>query len=131
MVLTQVTLALSITIASAVLSILIGAFGRRSFSRNTIVSVIVFCIAVPLTMFFVYTYLEPYVTIHDWPLESGSFLSLWNPATAIFLVSGISGFLGMFAGKYWGEDEDRSCLQCLLGPIIVLFVLSIGILVLL
>ncbi len=129
MVLTQFTLALCISLAAAIVSVLIGAVGRRNYSNITIISVIVFCVIVPIALYPMYLVLEIYATVLDWPVEVGSFLGLWTPLTAIMIASWLGGFLGMISGKYWGED-DRSCLQCLLGPFIVLFLISIVILAL-
>ncbi len=127
MALTQMTLVFSLSMISGILSLLLGAVGRKQFDNKTIISVIVFCAAIPLIMYFVYLNLEVYVVILDWPLESGSFLALWNPLTAILIASWLGGFLGIISGGYWGQ-EDVSCLQCILGPFIVLFLISIVIL---
>jgi hypothetical protein len=127
MVLTQMTLALCLSMASGTLSVLLGAFGRKRFSNVTIISILVFCVLLPLITHSCYLGLETYVTVLDWPLEASSFLGLWNPLTAILIASWIGGFLGIVSGKYW-EQNDRSCLQCLLGPFIILFLVSIVIL---
>ncbi|TET10424.1 MAG: hypothetical protein E3J86_05750 [Candidatus Thorarchaeota archaeon] len=129
MVLTQFTLALCLSLTSAIVSVVIGAVGRRNFSNATIFSAIIFCAVVPVAMHFIYLFLEVYVTILDWPIDAGSFLSLWTPLAAILIASWLGGFLGVISGKYWGEG-DRSCVQCLLGPIVILFMISIVILAL-
>lgn len=129
MAFSQFTLAFFISMGAAVASIIVGAVGRREFRNITIISVVVFCFIIPIAFHFVYLGLETYVSILDWPIEAGSFLGLWTPLTAILIASWLGGILGMISGRYWGEG-DRSCFQCLLGPIIVLFLISIVILVL-
>ena len=129
MVLTQITLALSIALVAAIISLLVGAVGMRKAGNVTIISVIAFLVFVPLATYMLYLNLEIYATVLDWPVELGTFLGLWSPPNAILLASMLSGFLGMIAGKYWAED-DRSCLQCLLVPFILVMILSIVILVL-
>lgn len=129
MVLTQITLTLCVVLSSIIVSVLIGAIGKRSFGNATGISVIVFLIVVPIAMYAIYLVLEIYVMVLDWPITIGSLLSFWNPFTVILIASWLGGVLGMISGKYW-EEGDRSCLQCLLGPFIVIFAISIVILVL-
>lgn len=129
MALSQFTLAFFISMTAAIASIIVGTAGRREFRSLTVFSIVFFCFIIPIAFHFAYLGLEIYVTILDWPIEAGSFLGLWTPLTAILIASWLGGFLGLIAGRYWGEG-DRSCLQCLLGPIIVLFLISIVILAL-
>ncbi len=129
MALTQITIALTLALSGVVLSILIGAIGMRKAGNATIISIIVFGVFVPIAMYLIYLNLEIYATVLDWPINLGSFSSLWSPLTAILLGSWLGGFLGMISGKYWAED-DRSCLQCLLGPFIILIIVSLAILAL-
>ena len=129
MALTQITIALTLALSGVVLSILIGAIGMRKAGNATIISIIVFGAIIPTAMYLIYLNLEIYATVLDWPINLGSFSSLWSPLTAILLGSWLGGFLGMISGKYWAED-DRSCLQCLLGPFIILIIVSLAILAL-
>ena len=124
MIFSQVTLAFGISMVAGVLSLLLGAFSGKRYSAVTGLSIIIFCTILPIAMYFVYLQIEPSVLIFDWPLDPGSFLYLWNPFSAIWLVSMFSGFLGVMAGNYWGQGDD-SCFRCLLGPFILIFVLSI------
>ena len=129
MVLTQITLALSIALVAAIISLLVGAVGMRKTGIATIISIIAFLVFIPLATYMIYLNLEIYATVLDWPVESGTFLGLWSPPNVILLASMLSGILGMFSGKYWAED-DRSCLQCLLVPFIPVMILSVVILIL-
>ncbi len=129
MALTQITIALTLMFSAAFVSILIGAIGMRKAGDATIISIIVFGAFVPMAMYLIYLNLEIYATVLDWPVDSGSFLGLWRPLNAILIASWIGGFLGMISGKYWAED-DRSCLQCLMGPFFILVIVSLAILAL-
>lgn len=129
MVFTQITLALCLSLIAVIISILIGAIGMRKAGYATIVSIIVFLVIIPIATYLIYLNLEIYAIILDWPVDAGSFLGLWSPPNVIMIASWLGGFLGMFSGKYWAED-DRSCLQCLLVPFILLIAASIVILAL-
>ncbi|MFW9909827.1 MAG: hypothetical protein ACFFEF_14765 [Candidatus Thorarchaeota archaeon] len=118
------TLTFCLAMTSGVLSLLLGAYGVKLYSRAIFVSIIIFCLILPLIHYFIFLQAEPFVPVLDWPLEAGSFLSLWNPFSAIWLTSILGGFLGIISGNYWGQG-DVSCLRCLLVPFILIFLLSI------
>lgn len=120
---------IGLSLAAALISILVGSVGMRNAGKATIVSIIVCFIIIPIVTHMIYLNLEIYATILDWPVDMGSFLRLWQPFSVIVIASIFGGFLGMFAGRYWAEG-DRSCLQCLMGPFILVMILSIVILVL-
>ena len=109
---------------SGILSLVLGAYGVKLYSKAIFVSIIMFCLVIPLIHYFIFLQVEPFVLVLDWPLNEGSFLSLWNPFSAIWLASLLGGFLGIISGNYWGQG-DASCLRCLLAPFILIFLLSI------
>ena len=124
MVLTQMTLAFTLSMTASMLSLLVAAYGAKLASKVTLISILMFMILIPLGMNYLYLQIEPSVLVLDWPLEVGRFLAFWNPTSAIFLASMLGGFLGYFSGNYWGQG-DSSCLRCLMGPFILIFLVSV------
>ena len=124
MVLTQTTLTFGLAMTSAIISLVIGAYSGKRFSSAIAISFILIFAILPLAFYFIYLQLVASVSVWDWLVNLGSFTGLWNPGMAIWLASSLGGIFGLIAGNYWGQD-DVSCFRCLLGPFILVFLLSI------
>lgn len=127
MVFTETVLAVLIAVLGMLFAVLIGSIGNKSPGKITTASILSFGIFLPLVLSFLFMQFIQYVTILDWPYGGGRFAVI-SPPIAIFVASWVGGFLGLYAGKIWGEGDDKSCLQCILMPLslILLGILVIG-----
>ncbi len=121
MVLSEVVLAVLFSLSGMILAILLGSLGTKYVGRLTPISIVVFGVLLPIMFSFLFLQLMQYVTILDWPRGGGRFVAI-SPLTAIFVAAWFGGFLGLYAGKIWGEENDKSCLQCVLLPISLVLV---------
>ncbi|TFF95674.1 hypothetical protein EU546_02835 [Candidatus Thorarchaeota archaeon] len=126
MPLTQVLLTWFLVFVGLILSILSTAYGEKRYPQSIGVSVIIPLILVPASMLLLYSLILPHVTAMDW-WWVGTFRG-WvvNPFIVIVVITWPGWLMGHFAGKYWVEDNDRSCLQCMLGPIFLLLLASVA-----
>ena len=121
MVLSELVLALLIAISGLILAILVGSLGSKYVGQLTLLSIGLFAVALPIVLSFLYIHLVQYVVIMDWPYAGGRY-AIISPLTAIFVASWSGGVLGLYAGKIWGEERDKSCLQCMLVPFFLIFI---------
>jgi len=115
MALTILTLAIVFSMCGLFISLFVGTFGGKADSF-TLPSLVIFSIVIPLILSIIFSFFLPLVTLFDWPAMA---IPL-PPQSAIFLGCIVGGLLGMKAGSVWYEENDRSCLQCLLVPISLL-----------
>ncbi|MFW9920767.1 MAG: hypothetical protein ACFFED_14275 [Candidatus Thorarchaeota archaeon] len=122
MAFTELTLSITLAMISLFISLFVGTWGGKE-ERALLPSLLLFVLIIPIVFSFVYGFLTPIITLFDWP-------SSWfaTPQMAIFAGSFIGGFLGLKAGMIWTDDNDRSCIQCLLVPISLVLVASLVIL---
>jgi hypothetical protein len=85
---------------------------------------VIFGLVIPIIISLIFGSLRPLVAIYDWPAMSYRV----PPESAIFTGCIVGGFLGFKAGGIWHNDNDRSCLQCLLVPISLLTLGSLAVL---
>jgi len=116
LVFTEVVLALLISFLGMLFAVLVGSLGNRSPGKITLLSILMFGVVLPVVLSFLFIQLMQYVTVLDWPTGGGRYIAI-SPPIAIFMASWLGGFLGLYAGKLWGEGNDKSCLQCILMPL--------------
>ena len=122
---TQFLLTLVLTLLGLVLSIFAAAYGERREETYLVTSILGSLVVVPIAVVGLYLALLPYVTMMDW-WHIGTFRGLlFDPIIVMVVATWLGWFLGRFAGKYWAEDNDSSCLQCILVPFVLLLVGSI------
>jgi len=119
-VLSEVILAVLLSLSGMIVAILIGTLGNKYIGRLTLISIVLFGVLLPIVFSLLFLQLMQYVTILDWPYGAGRFVVI-SPYTPIIVAAWIGGFLGLYAGKIWDEANDKSCLQCILVPISVVF----------
>ena len=121
MALTETLLVSALLLSALALSILLSAYGEYREEHFIAISVIGALVVVPVLMIAVYNLLLPYVTAMDWwTFRSYRLVEVGQPDELIIVMTWPGWLIGRFAGKYWKQDADRSCLQCALGPIVLI-----------
>lgn len=113
LVLSEIDLTVIIALSGLLLAILFGSLGSKFVGRQTFCSIILFGVVLPVVLSIIHIQLMTHVEIMNWPRAGGRYTAI-TPLTAILVSSWFGGILGLYAGKIWGEENDKSCLQCLL-----------------
>ncbi|TFF95678.1 hypothetical protein EU546_02855 [Candidatus Thorarchaeota archaeon] len=126
MPLTETLLVSALLVSALALSIFLSAYGEYREENFMAVSVIGALVVVPVLLIAAYNLLLPFVTVMDWwTFRSYRLVEVGQPDELIVVTTWPGWLIGRFAGKYWKQDADRSCLQCALGPIVVLLLATI------
>jgi hypothetical protein len=128
MAVTYFSLLIAVSMITLVVSLFMGTLGGKN-SQLLVPSLVSFLVVVPIIFGIIFWVASaPYAVVgifYDW-ISSYPI----SPISAIFVGSTTGGFLGIKAGTIWLEDNDRSCMQCMLVPISLLVLASLVVLLL-
>lgn len=124
MAVTLLTVTIVLSLIGLIITLLLGSLGGRKL--NYIVPILVVCwIIAPIALSVVLLSMTPFITVDDFPY--GFYLG-WE---GVILAGCVIGSLfGLKAGQIWADDNDLSCLKCLLVPISLLTLASLAVLLL-
>ena len=130
MPITQSILAFFIGMVGMTTSLIIASIGRKrldSLSKYFLFSAF---LIVPIVFSLLYNMLLVHVVIWDWMSGAGRYAYLVTPTVLVFSGCLLGAILGLRAGHVWEEQSTRSCLGCLLVPILIITTFSLVLLIL-
>ena len=130
MPITQTILAFFLGMVGMITSLIIASIGRKRIDKLSKYFLLSAFVIVPIVYSLLYNMLLVHVVIMDWMSGAGRYAYMVTPTVLVFSGCLLGAFLGLRAGHIWDEQRTKSCLNCLLMPMLIITALSLLLLIL-